>query len=477
MLKYLNAVQDDPVRGFLFFLPDNSTETPPTDDSTTWNLGDDGQWKNDYRFPVYAIPGSGGDILMRASAQYSGNMTDVPHGHALTEVYDSRDYVRLFADVNTSGGTTLPSLWVFLLVVLGILLAVIGSTSLIMHILQRRRRQTLRRRVANGEVDLEALGIKRLTVPQEILDEMPLYTYGSGVPVQASARSVARESNVLGKEETSAAESDYVPRAGPISISTLHQPTCAICLDDFIPGTTPSASPTSSTTTSGTIVRELPCRHIFHPECVDAFLRDNSSLCPMCKKTALPKGYCPRVVTNAMVRRERMVRRIRPRVSASEVDAEVERAIAAEDRRGSIPYSITAARGNHGMNGIVVARGSMTWPSGYGRAGTVGTGTRRSIRDANAYGRHGTASEMAELPSSAVTPPSTVVMTGSLPRRDTDAAIAAEPPSNPRRREWARQRALAMLGRDRPPVDPDAEEEARTPRWRKALRSVFPRAR
>lgn len=46
-----------------------------------------------------------------------------------------------------------------------------------MHWVQRRRREALRRRISNGEVDLEALGIKRLTVPQDIIDKMPMYTY------------------------------------------------------------------------------------------------------------------------------------------------------------------------------------------------------------------------------------------------------------------------------------------------------------
>jgi hypothetical protein len=35
------------------------------------------------------------------SALYSGNMTNVPHGHDLTELYDSRQYVRLFVDIDT----------------------------------------------------------------------------------------------------------------------------------------------------------------------------------------------------------------------------------------------------------------------------------------------------------------------------------------------------------------------------------------
>ena len=77
------------------------------------------------------------------------------------------------------------------------------------------------------------------------------------------------------------------------------QTTCSICLDDFMH--------------DETTVRELPCNHIFHPECIDPFLLNNSSLCPLCKKSVLPPGYCPVQVTNIMVRRERLLRRTRQR--------------------------------------------------------------------------------------------------------------------------------------------------------------------
>jgi hypothetical protein len=59
------------------------------------------------------------------------------------------------------------------------------------------------------------------------------------------------------------------------------------------------------------MLRELPCTHIFHAACVDPFLTTHSSLCPLCKKSALPTGYVPKTITNVMVRRERQVRRLR----------------------------------------------------------------------------------------------------------------------------------------------------------------------
>ena len=47
-----------------------------------------------------------------------------------------------------------------------------------------------------------------------------------------------------------------------------HAETCAICVDDF---------------KEKVEVRELPCGHIFHPECIDEWLSNYSSMCPLCK--------------------------------------------------------------------------------------------------------------------------------------------------------------------------------------------------
>lgn len=434
-LKYLASARQDPIGAFIFFWPDNSTTTPSDESGSVWNLGDGDKWKHQNDYPVYAISGADGQTLMQASASYSSNMTDVPHGSVLTNYYDSRDYVRLYSVIDTAGSSTLPSLWIFLLVVLGILLGIIGLTSLSMHYLQRRRRNALRRRVASGEVDLEALGIKRLTVPQDILDQFPLYTYGSGVPLPPSAAYI----RTPGAAEDKVEEEPPAPYTSNHRPTPLQQPTCAICLEDFVPASTDPND--SSTSTEGTMVRELPCQHIFHPECVDTFLRDSSSLCPMCKKTALPKGYCPRVVTNAMVRRERMVRSLRPQVTVEDDDVDTELGRYARGRRISRSFS------TFGSFGLPTVRG--------GRR-TSGMGARQSQQ----------LGEMSSPTSQAAVSENGAPATADAP--------PVQPPATQQRREWARQRAVAMLGRQRAPVDPDAEDAQTTPGWRKVLRGMFP---
>ncbi|KAK0335295.1 hypothetical protein LTR02_012331 [Friedmanniomyces endolithicus] len=461
--EYLSSAReiDGLVRGFLFYLPsDNGTETPPEVNSQVWGLGDGGSWKRDNNFPVYAIPGASAGILMEASALYSQNLTDVPYGNVLVERYNSTDYVRLLVDIDTAGsGSPLPSLWVFLLVVLGILLAIIGITSLVMHWFQGRRRQVLRRRVANGEIDLEALGIKRLTVPQEILKTLPLYIYGTGSPVTPTATVSPAVPAAVSKEKmsspsdklsctASSRSSSPSPATRPVPATrstsyrptALQQPTCAICLDDFVP---------ASADSEGSIVRELPCHHIFHPECVDTFLMDSSSLCPMCKRTALPKGYCPKSVTNAMVRRERMVRRLRERVTdGSPIPAEgIDMLHESDDQ---FPRSLGERIRTRTFSGLSQLRAG------------------RRISSAPVQRQQNMTEMTTSSPRSALvrSHTATSLRMGSPPHQ-------VQPPSNPGRREWARQRAIAMLGRQAA-SDPDAEEARTTPRWRKALRSVFP---
>ncbi|KAF7961179.1 hypothetical protein EAE96_000845 [Botrytis aclada] len=275
--------------------------------------------------------------MMREISLYSGNLTDVPNGHELFTFpgIDPRDYVRVYTQLRVTHGTNLPNLWEFLLIIVAVLAFMLAITSGSMHYLQRSRRRTLTRRVESGEVNLEALGIKRLTVPQEIIDQMPIFTYhfvgqtplvhrrSSTVEVVYADNSVSPETNEISfcDDSASKALSPTFIRSNlgesPLSISDIggraivfSQPTCPVCLDDFESETT--------------LIRELPCGHIFHPECIDPFLGNNSSLCPMCKKSVLPVGQCPIEITNAMVNRERNMRRLRSRITIAEDNHDIQ---------------------------------------------------------------------------------------------------------------------------------------------------------
>jgi hypothetical protein len=205
-------------------------------------------------------------------------------------------------------------------------LAFIAIVSCFMHYIQHRRRISLELRVRSGEVNLEAMNIKRVRVPIEHVEKFPLFTYNyeptyaspPTSPISPQLPDAARlQNDDTGLHQGKAAGTDRtVPGQTARSTttgltvnttSTDYQPKCMICEEDY--------------EIRLTIIRELPCGHIYHPDCIDEYLSSNSSLCPLCKASMLPKGYCPEI-TNAMVRRERAVRRLRGSITVE--DAELE---------------------------------------------------------------------------------------------------------------------------------------------------------
>ena len=279
-LSYLAAAKG--VTAFMFYQPDNGTSAPPLASDPSWDLGDGGRWKAQNKFPVYAVPGSEGAVIVQALAQYNGNSSNPVIREILSyEQFDQRDYVRLYTSFGTDGNSNLPALWCFLLIVLGIVLLLIGTTSFSMHFFQRRHRNALRRRVENGEVDLENLGIKRSTpVSREEINKLPTYIY-------------TRSSEELKETTSNSPNASRLTPSAPLPSQTFYsQSSCTICLEDFVP--------------NKTAVRSLPCHHIYHPQCIDPHLSSRNSRCPVCMAQVLPRKNEP--ITNAMVRAERRIR-------------------------------------------------------------------------------------------------------------------------------------------------------------------------
>lgn len=231
---------------------------------------------------------------MQAMGQFSGDSSNAKIADILAqERFEPSDYVRLYTIFGTSQSNSLPTLWAFLLIALGLALLSISIVSFSMHWVQRRGRRDLQRRVESGEVDLESLGIKRSRIPQEAIDllETSLYTQHE--------EDSNKEDIPAAQPSENSIEQQTLP-VPPGSHTRYSQTTCPICLDDFIPNTT--------------TVRSLPCHHIYHPSCIDPFLRANSSLCPLCKTRVLPSNSIYQVsepITNYMVRHERRLRRVR----------------------------------------------------------------------------------------------------------------------------------------------------------------------
>lgn len=503
VLSLLAAVQNT-VTAFIFYLPDDSIGMPPEVNDPKWNLGDGGSWKTKNKYPVYAIAGSFGASIMDQLGLYSGALRDAPNGTLLQDRYDAGYNARMYALVELLERTSLPSLWAFLLIVLGIVISLIGITSCIMHLYQRRKRNALRRRILRGEVDLERLGIKRLTVPQEAIDLLPQVVYSpsekdlldrpkdhitaqSDFPAQEpdTDKSNAESSTPLpataeSQEPTISQTTITAPSStGPPTLSppatirpipnqgglrtAYAQFTCPICLDDFIPNTT--------------IVRSLPCQHIYHPECIDPFLLRNSSLCPVCKSKVLPKGYCPATITNAMVRRERQQRRNRDRV----------RRIRGEQAAAELPVAaLVEPRGNR----LLAVQGRMaSFQRQFGRgrrsagvsqqnqtpAGPPLTAAPAPVEmsDFEREAPFGTSTVSATAPPSSGTP--TVVLSPPPPIEQRSEQSSSPVAAANTRSERARRRASQFLREQEPTAEEQERERwARLPRWRKAIKSVFP---
>ncbi|KAL8673056.1 MAG: hypothetical protein Q9168_002518 [Polycauliona sp. 1 TL-2023] len=477
------------VEAFIFYLPDSPPGIPPPVNDPVWSLGDGGRWKSQHNFPVYAIPGPVAITIMTLLGQYSGSIADAPNGSQLAQEVPEATGAKMYAAVDLNSNTSLPSLWAFLLIVLGIVLFMIALTSCIMHLYQRRRRNTLRRRIVNGEVDLERLGIKRLTVPQDAINMLPTLLYNpsekelldlsrghitalSDFPIK-EPDTVATDSPPIEPAST-AASNPVQPPALPLAASPTRssseankkpsyaQPTCPICLDDFTP--------------QETTVRSLPCHHIYHPECIDPFLLRNSSLCPICKAKVLPPGYCPETITNAMVRRERQQRRNRDRVRrirGEEAAAEMPVASNVEP----IPSRFAAVQGRMAR----FRRGSRSAST----AGVPQSPTAPAALEMRNMNNNADMPSVTSFPEASTSPPSTTpdgaATTQTLPTPASQPEQTQPPPDSAptisanSRSERARRRASLFLREQQPTVEEQEQERwARLPRWRKAIKSLFP---
>lgn len=455
MLEYFAAARQEPTKGVLVWQPGKGDSQPPVLNDASWSLQDGGGWQRLNTFPTYALTTTTGGIIMDQLSKYSGNLTSVPNGEELAQSLDPTDYVRLWATVSTDTAAQLPSLWVFLVIVLAVLIVAVSSTSVAMHIIQRRRRRDLQQRVQRGEVDLEALGVKRLKVSQQILDKLPLYTYTASPShgTQVDGAQNTHSADEASVPPTSHVDSETGLKAAPAvnnaavpvavgSASSLNQPTCPICLDDFEPNETQ--------------VRELPCHHIFHPDCVDTFLLEHSSLCPMCKQTVLPAGACDVQITNMMVRRERHINRIRARggnPANPTSTTEIPGANPPGGRFGPMRNRIAAT-----VVGQRLFGNAQPTPPAHSR--------RSDIEMANS-----TAAPVITPGPANTSPP--IVVPPAPPASSNAQDCAPTPAPTQNRREWARQRAVQMLGNRHAPAS-DGDEAETGPRWRRTFNKVFP---
>lgn len=101
--EFLDKAAEDPMtRAIIFFPVDGSQTIPPPPNDALWDLNDGGHWKADHDFGIYAVPSTTGMNVMNSLADYSGNLTSVPNGRNLSDIYHPSDYVREIVQIPTS---------------------------------------------------------------------------------------------------------------------------------------------------------------------------------------------------------------------------------------------------------------------------------------------------------------------------------------------------------------------------------------
>jgi hypothetical protein len=197
----------------------------------------------------------------------------------------------------------------------------------ILKVLQRLRR-SLHQGETSSDSDLEEFVPQRMVVPPQFLSTIPLYRYPEALEVASAVKEpkdsmLKSKGNGKRRSPSIQASSNYETQARDIaepddmhaiyeelmpeirecwSVDGRHGPSfsqasCSICLEDFVPRTS--------------LVRELPCTHIFHAECIDTFLSRESCLCPLCKMSVLPASFFPDQVTGFLQHRGRWQKGIR----------------------------------------------------------------------------------------------------------------------------------------------------------------------
>lgn len=283
---------------------------------------------------VLLVPGATGASAFHYMSVYSSNDTVMVPGTSINSTVE-----RVGVQIQVEQRSGIPRLWIVVLVILAAILVLMAGMSLVLNMIQWRRRKDLLRRIRRGEVDIEQLGIKRLTLSQEILDKIPLRTYIHGeqhfrktsdakMPAPASNKHLFQK---FGKRQNSEMDKEEATT----SVEGFSQTNCPVCLEDFEDEVTQ--------------VRQLRCDHIYHVECIDEYLKTRSSRCPLCKQSTVPLGYFPEhmKLTNTTVRLEREMRAREQRqgTSSSNHYASDESSIRLESLRGIEEGAISSVSG------------------------------------------------------------------------------------------------------------------------------------
>jgi Ring finger domain len=166
----------------------------------------------------------------------------------------------------------------FSLIVVVVLLGAAFVTSVCLHcyFYRFRRNHPLTSQGTAASVAFDPTHHPDALIPLEALPFMPLCTFSEYCGMHLQSHQTQKDALLytdLPQEESNVIEIDldkYVPvwkeHYGP-ALTTLND-TCPVCLDEF---------------DEHEKLRELPCFHLYHPECIDEWLTKKIANCPLCK--------------------------------------------------------------------------------------------------------------------------------------------------------------------------------------------------
>lgn len=145
-----------------------------------------------------------------------------------------------------------------------------------------RQRQSRARGIARAMLDtipIVKFGDKENDKPDEVPQDVELATQSASAPEQASSATTHSQKEAQSSRGPSATDGPDVVKTETaedvIESKKANQSTgnpiddglaCSVCTDDFV---------------KGQDIRLLPCKHKFHPECIDPWLLNVSGTCPL----------------------------------------------------------------------------------------------------------------------------------------------------------------------------------------------------
>lgn len=287
-LSYIEQAKSDNASTLIFFC-DSMCSNPPYDLTLSWELP----------FSVLAIRENTGVTILNQMASVNSRDNyplDSPVSHKIYRVGTEMHY---HPKMNLKS-SAVP------LIVLGAFVIFLCVLFFLAHLAVFVQRVGLERRVLDGEINIEEVGGKRLKVPKHILEKIPAQNYTR----ELGKLSFQVLENDKQEEVGNDSDVDHRSENDNNSSADICQSQCVICLDDFIP--------------DSSRVRILPCKHMFHPGCIDKYLLVRSSLCPLCKSSCLPRGYLPpgvKITYGTMYRAQDRERGIRRRRSVDDIES------------------------------------------------------------------------------------------------------------------------------------------------------------